>query len=293
MKYRKTILSALLVVMAVLYFGDWLLRNQFHGPLESRHRRTVRLQEDIAARQRDLDKARRAAKILDRYKSRSLPSNPEVARSLYQGWLLELVGQVGLANPKVDSSEPLNRKGLFYQLSFSLRGRGTLEQLTRFLFLFYRADHLHQIRSLSATPLQGTEELDLSVAIEALALAQADRKDRLSNRVSDRLASAKFEDYQIIAQRNVFGVGATSDATQYTFLTSVNYVDGKPQAWFTVRTSDDVLRLGEGESLEIGSFKATVAGITDSDVVIESDGARWLLTIGESLTDAAALPPEF
>jgi len=293
MKYRKTILSAALVIMALFYFGDWLLRNQFEGPLASRHRRTAKLQDDILSRQRDLEKARKAAKALDRFKSQSLPSNPEVARSLYQGWLLELVGQVGLTNPKVDSSEPLNRKGMFHQLSFSLRGRGTLAQLTRFLFEFYRADHLHQIRALSATPLQGTDELDLSVSIEALALAQADRKDRLANRVSDRLASSKLEDYQVIEQRNLFGANASSDATQYTFLTSVNYVDGQAQAWFTIRTSDDILKLREGETLEIGAFKATVSGITDSDVILESDGERWLVTVGESLTEAAALPPEF
>jgi hypothetical protein len=293
MKYRKPILVAALMVMALFYAGDWLLRNQFEGPLESSHKRTARLQEEIAARQRDLEKARKAAKTLDRFKAQSLPSNPEVARSLYQGWLLELVGQVGLTNPKVDSSEPLNRKGMYHQLSFSLRGRGTLEQLARFLFAFYRVDHLHQIRSLSATPLQGTEELDLSVGIEALALAQADRKDRLSTRTSDRLASNKFEDYQVIAQRNLFGASVTSDATQYTFLTSVNYVDGQPQAWFTIRTSDEILKLREGETLEIGPFKASVSGITDSDVIIESEGERWLVTIGESLTEAAALPPEF
>lgn len=293
MKYRKTILSAAMVIMALFYGGDWLLRNQFEGPLESRHRQTARLRDEILSRQRDLEKARKAAKAVDRFKSQSLPSNPEVARSLYQGWLLELVGQVGFTNPKVDSSEPLNRKGMFHQLSFSLRGRGTIAQLARFLFVFYRADHLHQIRSLSATPLQGTDELDLSVNIEALALAQADRKDRLANRISDRLASDKFEDYQVILQRNLFGANASSDATQYTFLTAVNYVDGQAQAWFTIRTSDDILKLREGEMLEIGTFKATVSGITDADVILESDGERWLVTVGESLTEAAALPPEF
>jgi hypothetical protein len=293
MKYRKTILSAVLIAMALFYAGDWLLRNQFEGPLESRHRRTARLQDDIRSRQRDLEKARKAGKALDRFKAQSLPSNPEVARSLYQGWLLELVGQVGLTNPKVDSSEPLNRKGMYHQLSFSLRGRGTLKQLTHFLFEFYRADHLHQISSLSATPLQGTDELDLSVNIEALALAQADRKDRMSNRVSDRLASKKFDDYQVIQQRNLFGVSVSSDATQYTFLTAVSSVDGQLQAWFTIRTSDEILKLRAGETLEIGAFKATVSGITDDDVIIESEGERWLVTVGESLIEAAALPPEF
>jgi len=88
-------------------------------------------------------------------------------------------------------------------------------------------------------------------------------------------------------------VGGSAQVADYAFLTAVNYVDRQPEAWFSIRTNDSVLKLRQGERLEIGSFKGTIAAITDTDVVVESEGERWLLTVGENLSQAAALPPEY
>ena len=59
-----------------------------------------------------------------------------------------------------------------------------------------------------------------------------------------------------------------------------------------MRTSDTVLKLRKGDVLEVGQFKGTLVDIADADVILESDGERWLMTIGENLTRATALPPE-
>ena len=83
------------------------------------------------------------------------------------------------------------------------------------------------------------------------------------------------------------------DAADYASARSIHRIDGQPEVWFTVRTNDEILRLHQGEVLEVGVFRGTVVEISDSDVVLESDGERWLLTVGENLTQAAALPPEF
>jgi hypothetical protein len=290
-KFRKPIILGVLGLIALYYVGDWVVQNQFEGPMEARRKKAAKLHDDIEARERDLARIRKTAQEMDIYRAQSLPSNAEVARSLYQAWLLDLVGHADFSNPNVDSNEPVNRKGLYQVLNFSFRGRGSLEQLTKFLYGFYNADHLHLIRSLTITPVQGADQLDLAISIEALVLASADRKDRLSTRRSERLAMGKLDDYQTIVQRNLFGVGGATDPTDYTYLTAVNYVDGQPEVWFTVRTSDTVLKLRKGETIDVGQFKGVVADISDADVVLESDGERWLLTIGESLAQAAALPP--
>ncbi len=292
-KYRKPLMVGALVVMALVYAGDWLRQNALQGPIEARRNETARLEGEIEKRETELADARKAAKELAALQLRSLPSNPEVARSLYQGWLLELVKYVEFANPNVDSGEPMNNKGLFRTIQFSVRGRGTLEQLTLFLYEFYSAGHLHQIRSLNITPLQRSDELDLAMAIETLILPKADRQDELTTVGSDRLASAEYEEYLSIPRRNLFGVGGSPDPTDFAYLTAVNYIDGQPQAWFTLRSEDRVLKLRQGETLEIGEFRGVLAEMTRHDVVLESEGERWLMTIGDNVAQAFALPPEF
>ncbi len=230
---------------------------------------------------------------LREWQTQSLPSDTEVARSLYQAWLLGLVGSAGLTSPNVDSSEPLTRKGLYSSLSFSVRGRGTLEQLTKFLFGFYQADHLHQIQSLNLTPVPRSDELDISLSIEALSLPTADRKDRLAAKTSERLASSEVTAYRPISQRNLFGIGGGQDAADFAYLTAVLQVDGQSEAWLTLRASGELLKLRQGQQFTVGSIEATVAEISDSDVVLLYEDERWLLAVGESLVQATTLPPEF
>ncbi len=299
MNYRKYVLPGILGVMAAVYAGDWLLNHTLKGALQSRRALTTRLEQSIAEKKRQWALVRRGCEELTGWCSQSLPSHAEVARSLYQAWLLELVVHVDLAGPNVNPGELPNRDGPHRVLSFQVQGRGTLEQLTKFLFEFYRADHLHQIRSLTVTPLPNTDELSLSISIEAMVLADAAdahgqrRPDRLSDAHSDRLASDRLDYYRVIVDRDLFGTGGAPDAVRYTVLTRVTYVDDRPEATFTLQTTDERTVLTEGQPLEIGSFRATVREIEGADVIIESNGQRWLLTIGDSLTDAFALPPEF
>jgi hypothetical protein len=293
-KYRKYILLAIFAAMVCYWGSDWLL-NQFSGPLASLAARKTELTHEIRQVKRQLQLARKAAKEMNLWRAQSLPTDVERARSAYQEWLAELVEHVQLLNSGVDSGEPASHKGMAHATSigFSAHGRGTLAQLTRFLYDFYSAGHLHQIRSLSITSVSGSEMLELVISIETLVLPNADRKERLSSKRSDRLASDRIEDYQSIVERNLFGVGGSAQVTDYAFLTAVNYVDGQPEAWFSIRTNDSVLKLRRGEQLEVGSFKGTIAAITDTDVIVESEAERWLLTVGENLSQAAALPPEY
>lgn len=292
-KYRKRILVAIAGAIVLFYAGDWLLENMVLHPLATRRQKADHWQKKILKTERELARARRAGKELLTWEAQSLPSDTEVARSLYQAWLLELVNHVGFTNPNVDSGEPAGRKGLYHTLSFSVRGRGSLEQLTKFLFEFYRADHLHQIRSLGITPLQKANELSLSIAIEALVLPGATRKDQLTTQQSDRLAFDSLDDYRPIVTRNLFGVGGGLDATDQTYLTAVTYNNGEPEAWFTLRGEDEILKLRKGDKLEVGQFHGELTEIEDTDVIIESEGQRWLMTIGDNITQAYALPPEY
>lgn len=290
---RRKLLLGGLATIALLQAGDWLLSFAVDGPLKTRTAKTTRLQQQIEKQETQLARARKAGKQFEVWKKQSLPSDIEVARSLYRSWLLETVSASRLSNPFVDSGSAINRKGLYVSLSFSIRCRGSLQELTRFLFKFYQADHLHQIQSLGITPLGKTGRFDVSISIEALALQDSLNKDRLNPGISTRLASTSLSDYRSIVHRNVFGVGNGFDEADHAYLTAVTFSGGHAEAWITLRSEDRVLKLKIGQSFNIGPFSGTVVSVEDSDVVFEADGERWLLSLGENLSEAFALPPEF
>jgi len=315
-KYRQYVLGAIFGLLLLYFGGEWVWQKVVRQPIESRQTKAERLRREIEKRQLELKRTRKAAQELATWQSQSLPSNPEIARSLYQAWLLELVGHVGLDNPGVEVREAAGRKGSYMVIAASIRGRGTLEQVTQLLYEFYRAGHLHQIRSLILTPLK-EGRLEVAAEVEALVLPGADREDRLTTVQSDRLAGQRLEDYRVIAQRDLFGTGSLADPIEHTLLTAVSYVDGVPEAWFSVRSGQRLVKLspsepanegagadtdtpaettvvlGPGESFRVGQFTAKVLRIDEEDVILESEGRRLLLTIGESIAEAAVLPPEF
>jgi hypothetical protein len=293
--HRKKILLAVLGLALVCYNSDRIW-SVVMDPLQALRQKQQTLQKEIARGELELAKARKAAKTLTAWATETLPGEPQVARSLYQAWLLQLVSRVGLHSPAVDSTQPSARNG-YVSITFSLQARGTLEQWTQFLYEFHRAGLLHQIRSLAITPITKKEQLDINLAIEALVLPGAERTDRLNEEPSDRLAFERLADYQPIVTRNLFGAGGAADPTDQTYLTGIHYVNGEPEAWFTLRNQTDpdraVVKLRRGQSLVIGQFQGQVTEIDDDDVILEADGERWLVALGENLGEAFALPPEF
>jgi len=304
-RYRTAGLAAVMLLMVAYFGGEWLVDQVIQGPLETARNRRAQLERDIEKRETSLQRLREAGKLLARWEDQSLPADAETARSLYQAWLVELVDQVGLSSPSVTSSEPVARGGMYHTLAFAVRGRGTLEQLTKFLFAFYQADLLHQVRSLSITPLQRAEALDLSFSIETMILpsggtAKGASKEnvyeqfrRRAWRTSDRLASNSLEDYGMIMRRNLFALGGGFDPTDQTHLTSITQVNGEPEVWFTNRATDEVVKLRSGAQLTLGPLTFHLAQVLDNDVILEIDGERWLVSLGDKLTDARALPPGF
>lgn len=293
MNYRKHLLSLAFALLAVTYLGNWVVNRYYLEPLEKARSNNREAQKWIELREKELTAARRAGLLLSRWETQSLPSDTEVARSLYQAWLLELVDHVGLAGPSVNSNPPATQKGRFHSLSFTVGGRGTLEQLTNFLFEFYNGAHLHQIRSIIIRPLARTGQLDLNFSIEALSLPTADRSDRLATEPSDRLVFDDVQDYRVIVDRNLFSIGGSPSAVEHTTLTGVTSDNGGPVAWFSLQTTGEMQKLRTGDVLQVDHFSGSIARIEGNDVILESDGQRWLLTIGENLSEAAALPPEF
>jgi hypothetical protein len=166
----------------------------------------LNLESQIREKQRTVRLSQLAADRLTLYERRSLPPDLEKARSLYQTWLLKAVTDVGLSEPNVNVVSSQSHRGLYHQLGFTVSGRGDLKQLTQLLYAFYEADYLHRIRRLHLKRIQGSRQLDIAMAIEAVSLPTATHLDGLSEFESERLAHGDLEKYfETILARNLSG----------------------------------------------------------------------------------------
>ncbi len=302
---REKVLAAIVGVLLLVVAGR-MGAHVLYSPLSLRQAEVEALAQRIADRQAKVEAALPAQARLAEYRRRSLPSDPQAARSLYQNWLLELTDRIKLKGRKVESSDGRVVKGIYHNLPFTVRGEGSLEQLVQFLYEFYSAGHLHRIRRLSIKPQENSADLEMTIAIEALALADADRRDKLTTLPGNRLAHQDLNAYRKnIVERNLFAPyrppAVTQrpqpretpkppqplDPSQFAYVTAIVQVDGQAQVWVKARTKDENYRLREGQRLEIGSFKGVISRIADRHVEItvdgKPDGKPLVVALGEPL----------
>ncbi len=292
-KNKQILLLVVIGGLVAFQMRDYMPKDLTFGLFEAKELEKKNLEKKLKESDKKLEQAVKLGTELEGFEKQSLPSDTVLASSLYRDWLLKLLEYTKFGDPKVYSSNPVSRKGGVKAISFSVSGKGTLDQLTNFMFEFYRADFLHLIRSVGLNPSKSSNQIDIRISIETLVLPKATNKGSLNNGVADALASLELVDYAAIANRNLFGGGSEMDDVNQTYLTAVPSVDGKKEAWFTIRSTDKIKKIKVEEPLEVGTFKGKVLEINDNDVIIESNGERWLVAIGENLDEAYALPPEF
>lgn len=289
---RQILLYVLVGGVAIYFGGEYLLNTYVETPLKQKQQRKDSLEKDLKKAQKKRAESKAAIKRLDVMEKYSLPTDSEVARSLYRTWLTELAEKSRFQTAHVDSGPVTNRKGAFESLAFSVRGRATFNHVVRFLYDFYHAGHLHRIQSMNLTPSGKDGSLEVVMAIEALILPGCSRKDQLSSLTSSRLKHDSLTDYSVIAQRNFFGIGGEINPSGQAYLTAVIRDRGEPEIWITIRGQDKLLKLHEGSSFDIGPVTGTVVEIFDDDIVYESAGERWLLSVGEPISEAIPVPSE-
>lgn len=306
---RERILALVAVVLLVIVGGQTLW-GIIASPFRMRQNAQTTLLNSIQAKQKQLQEIEKAKTQLKEWTQKSLPADPAVARRLYQNWLLECAQQAKLENIQVDSGEVRREKNLFYRLPFSVRGQGSLESLTRFLYAFYSRDYLHAIQRLSITPLQEGKRVDLLISIEAIALDQATAKDALPVGPLVERKLPEFGEYaKTIVDRNMFVVYSPPpppapprrsepprpsrppapppepvlDPSEFAFINGIVEVNGRREVWLYSRTEDKTLKLGENDTFEIGKVRGRVLKIGLREVELEINGESRKLTLGDSL----------
>jgi hypothetical protein len=288
---QKQLAIGALVLLFSLFAADQMWSRLVADPRRVAMEKHTRLAERIRKTKLQIKLAKQQVKRLDQWRACSLPVDVQSARSLYQGWLNHLVKSAGLEQRVFDSGSPVSRTGLLV-LPFTVRGTGSMAQLTELLYRFYRAPHLHRIRTLSITPVASGARLSLSFAIEALIVGGCERTDQLAEGVGTALASEQLSDYRGLAERNLIGQGPRAGFAEMTELTAVLMIDDISEAWFMNRIEDRLVKLRVGGRLQSGWFDGVVVEIEGNEVVLDDGSQRWLLSRGDRLADATALPPE-
>jgi hypothetical protein len=232
----------------------------------------VRRQQIAAAEKAVRDKTQilqlsaEPADRMEEYERRSLPSDLEKARSLYQTWLLNLVKDVGLEDTQVSVLPARSEKGVYHVLGFSVSGRGNMPKLVSFLHRFYSADLLHRVRRLHAKRVPGTKQLDLAVAIDAVSLPTADSTDKLNEQAARKLVYGDLTAYLgIILQRNLSGpankepnIELPSELTKYV----------GDLVSFTVKSQDP-------DKLDRISYGIEGSGLANAKIDAKSGAFEW------------------
>ncbi|QDU81788.1 hypothetical protein Pla110_35380 [Polystyrenella longa] len=276
--------------------SEYIQQSFVSGPKEKLESSQKKLEEKILDYEKVIHLGKKANRELPHWEKQALPENVDRASALYKNWLLQLVSRAGLASTNVEANSSVStKKGAYRALSFSVRGKGNLEQLTALLYEFYQTNLLHRINSLSLTPSQSSDQIDISLGIEALSMAGVKRDHLITEEPSERLAYSDVLDYRPIIKRNFFSVGGEFDPVNLTRLSGITYssLTGQPEAWFTLGATDERVELKSGEELTVGDFTGKIVQIAESDVILESGGSKWLLSIGENLDQAYAIPASF
>jgi len=296
MPSRNFILIAGLALFLIWYVFHWAYQSLYSEPRQRLGSEINTLSEQIATGRNNLAAMTQFNTQNQAFFYRSLPQTSNDARSQYSFWLLELLQYSGFETHRVEDSAPaILPFGANYQ--FSIRCAGTLSQLSYFLFEFYYAPFLHRITSMTLSPIEGsTEQLTFLITVNALALNPypyaAKNQIPMTGNIP-RLASNNLATYQVITDRNLLQTAKGGiDRAEYTFLTAILAIGNQTEVWFSVRTDDSLIKAQLGDSIQSGSFSGKMVEILDQDIVFERNGERWLLTIGESLNEAFALPPE-
>lgn len=200
---RERILAIGVGSLVVLLGGQVGLQRIRQG-LEMKRQQIDLLDEEIGQQMLAVRRGSLAREKLNALRPRSLPSNPELARDMYQSWLTQLESEVGLQGATITPSRDSQVQDAYTVREFSFSTRGRLDQLVELLHAFYASGFNHRISSLDVTPdPQQPYSLDIKMTIQALSLIDAPASQSVPPIATSQLES--LDSYlAVILERNIF-----------------------------------------------------------------------------------------
>lgn len=295
---RRERILAVVALGLVGLGGVWFLFLSGDGRTrEQLAARKADLTDEIKTKQVRLAAANAEKDRLAKMRQRALPSDTVQARTLYQDWLRRLATRAEFHEIKLTGYEGVVRREQATRVSATLACRATLGGLVQFLYEFYSAGFLQQIRRLDVKFVRDSTELDVNFSIEAFSLSAAESKDQLPKESGLAQKYGKLADYRDAL--NLFSAPAPPDAppakndeAANAAVTGFTEVGGAWQVWIEDRGASKRWKWAAGEHVAVGSVKGVVRSIGPEEVFLDVGGRRRVLRLGDKLTGGAEAPDQ-
>jgi hypothetical protein len=283
-----------------LYFTDSFYRSWIEEPQRLLNAQQDALVQKIREANDEQLVAQKVGKKLEIYAGRALPYDPQLARSGYQEWLLNLVEKHELTGASVDAGQPSGvtirsnvgkkskRKTVGYRMNYSLRGQASLGKLADFLYDFRQAGHLHKLQSIALNPIGNEGQLDVSLTIEVLSLVASPRKDALSDWALDLEASAPREAYDGFVRRNLFARGFAKALFAVELKAITFDKSGDARAWLRIANGGATRTVGVGDQVPVPLHDIAVVEVLPDRVLLDVNDALCWLSLGDSIGEVMA-----
>src|SRR5687768_16484736 len=136
MQPRERMLAMAVGGLLVLLVSFWMF-GKVRKAFTDRYALIAVREGEIRDRLQREERGKKATQQLAHWEHRSLPSELELARTLYQNWLVRLADKNKLENVNVDAGRGGMHRNIYHKLPFTVQSRGSLEQAVAFLHDFY------------------------------------------------------------------------------------------------------------------------------------------------------------
>ncbi|HEX6960449.1 MAG TPA: hypothetical protein VF175_01170, partial [Lacipirellula sp.] len=298
MTHREKMLTGAVAAAGVLWFGTQGL-TRYRDALDRNEALRAQAEQALTDAQTAEYRGQKARKQLNQWISQSLPSNRDVAESLYQDWLRSQATEAGLQVTQLANKTGNARNPQFDEVSFELRATGTMEQLADFLYRFYSAPHLHRIASATLLAEDGGKKLNITATASALILPDVKRTNRLADGDAQQLAKSKEAFRKSLADRNLFvaytpkagdGDGQKDDVAAKTKFVWTDYGAYGWRMGVQKDGDSELTYYQQGDEIEVGELKGKVVQLDAHRAVIETSDGRVEVRFGQNFGEAAPLP---
>lgn len=304
---RREKLLAVSVGLVVLLWGSSKGVTRFQETYKQNAKKLHNVKEDLLEAKQAARRGRRAQNRLNDLGQLSLPTDIDIAVTHYEDWLREQLEksnlEVGNLNSKTGPG-PHKRSQL---IVFDVSAKGTLAELSSFLYGFYQAGHLHRISETTLAPLEdeGEDELSISLTIDALSLDNCKREEELTD-LPSKIKLEPLEKFQAeIIGRNIFAVynpPASADdpanmqlslaedpIAAQAFISGMTRGQGGWQMSVRMQDSGKILFFREGDAIEIGTFVGNIAKLDGRYAVVTIGNEQMQVRLGQNLSQAQPL----
>ena len=286
-----------------LYSIDSLYRKWIEQPTQQLTSQIQDLTDKINAAKSEQLVAQKQGKRMESLAARALPDDPQLARSLYQQWLLNLVETNDLTSASVDAAQPVrveirsrtkkgNRQTIGFRINYSLRGKATLAKLSSFLNDFRKAGHLHKVRAITLNPIGNEGRLDADFAIEVLCLQASTNREQLSDwQVLDQSTVAP-NTFDHLVRRNLFARGFAKVLFDIELKAITSNRDGVAQAWFRVDGRGTTKTVAAGSQIPVALHDISVLEVLNNKVLVRvNEDSHWI-KLGQSIGEVCSSKQE-